>query len=124
MDAVFAVLGLAACGGLLWVASRIEPHWCSKDGRRFSCRVQRLGQHDQPEGRWVEMRAGIVDRTLVLRPRGVLHRVSGGDHRVVAKSPDPPKRRAYYVVDGTNRLLLRVPSSSRAVASLDDIGPH
>lgn len=123
MDAVVTVLGLAVCGGLLWVASRIEPHWCSKDGQRFSCRVQRLGQHDQPEGRWVEMRATIIDGGLVLRPRGMLHRVTGGDHRVIAKSPDAPRRRAYYVVDGSNRLLMRVPSSSRAVASLDAIGP-
>jgi len=123
VDVVVTVLGLAACGGLLWIALQIEPHWCSKDGRRFSCRVQRLGQHDQPEGRWVEMRAGVVDRTLVMRPRGVLGRLPGGDYRVLAKSPDSPRRRTYFVVDGPVRLLLRVPASSRAVDTLDSIGP-
>lgn len=37
------VAGLAA---LVWVTYQYEPHWSSKDGRRFTCRVRAL-QTDQ-----------------------------------------------------------------------------
>ena len=33
---------LGGCVLLLWLSRRIEPHWVSKDGQQFTCRVAEL----------------------------------------------------------------------------------
>jgi hypothetical protein len=104
---------------MLWGATRIEPHWVSKDGERFTCRVQRLGQYDAPMGAWREMRAITDGDTIRLSARGLRGREMRGGYHVLAKSDSPPKGRAIYICGGPTRLILRIPSSSRAVPVLD-----
>jgi hypothetical protein len=125
MWSTLALIGaFAACGLMLWAASRIEPHWASKDGHRFTCRVQRLGQYDAPTGSWREMRAMVEGDGLVLTARGLRGRDLRGSYHVVAKSESPPKNREIYICSGPTRVILRVPSSSRAVAVLDGLLAH
>ena len=120
MWSTLALIGaFVACGLMLWAASRIEPHWASKDGGRFTCRVQRLAQHDVPVGSWREMRATASDGQMTLSARGLRGRDLRGSYAVVAKSPDPPKGKAIYICAGTDRIILRVPASSKAVPVLD-----
>jgi hypothetical protein len=122
MWSTLALIGaFAACGLMLWGASRIEPHWASKDGNRFTCRVQRLGPHDAPVGAWREMRALVDGETMTLSARGLRGRELRGAYHVVAKSESPPKNREIYICTGPARILLRLPSSSRAVPILDEM---
>jgi hypothetical protein len=122
MWSTLALIGaFAACGLMLWGASRIEPHWASKDGGRFTCRVQRLGQYDAPVGAWREMRAMVDGDTMTLSSRGVRGRELRGAYQVVAKSESPPKNREIYICTGPTRILLRLPSSSRAIPILDEL---
>jgi hypothetical protein len=44
-----------------------------------------------------------------------------GDYQVQGKSPEPPRRRAIYILSGQRQLLLRIPSNSRAVPVLDSL---
>lgn len=115
------IAAFAACGLMLWGASRIEPHWASKDGGRFTCRVQRLGQHDAPVGTWRDMRALVEGDMVHLTARGLRGRELRGAYHVLAKSPDPPKGRAIYICAGPTRSIVRIPSSSKAVAVLDEL---
>lgn len=115
-----ALIGaFVACGLMLWAASRIEPHWASKDGGRFTCRVQRLGQHDLPQGMWREMRATIEGDDLVISAKGLRARDLRGTYSVLQKSPEPPKGKAIFLCSGPERVVLRVPANSRAVPLLE-----
>lgn len=120
---IVEVAGLVAvCAGLLFVARRIEPHWASRDGRRFTARVQVLGRHDRPEGGWREVRVAVDGESrLIVAGRGLGARATSGTYRVASVSPDPPRNRAIYVVEGDARLVLRVPARSRARATLDSL---
>lgn len=119
VDVLTTAIALAVFGGLVWLAYRIEPHWASKDGRRMIARVQPLGSRDEPDGRWREMRASIDGESLTLSSRGLGSLSLRGMYRVRGKSPQPPKRRAIYILEGERRLLLRLPDNSRAVPVLD-----
>lgn len=127
MASTLLTLGVVILGGLaLWWAARVEPHWASRDGQRFIARVQMLRLGDQPDGRWREVRAGVtLERTLVIRPRGIAAGAVRGEWRLVNASVDERRRRAVYVaarVDGDDRLVLRIPLSSRARPVLDALG--
>jgi hypothetical protein len=39
-DLAYSVLFVGVVAALAWLGWRYEPHWCSKDGRRFTCRVR------------------------------------------------------------------------------------
>lgn len=121
IDVLTTVGALAVFVGLVWSAYRIEPHWASKDGRRMIARVQPLGSQDDPSGRWREMRASIDGATVTLSTRGLGSLTLRGDYRVRGKSSQPPKRRAIYILEGERRLLLRIPSNSRAIPVLDSL---
>lgn len=124
-SALALVAAFAVCGLMLWGASKIEPHWVSKDGERFTCRVQRLGHHDTPVGTWREMRAVVDGGKLRLSARGLRGREMYGDYEVVGKSEDPPKGKAIYICSGPTRAVVRVPDGSRAVPALDRLhGPR
>lgn len=121
VDVLTTVIALMAFGGLVWLAYRIEPHWASKDGRRMIARVQPLGGRDEPDGRWREMRASVDGESVTLSTRGLGSLGLRGVYRVRGKSSQPPKRRAIYILEGERRLLLRIPSNSRAVPVLDSM---
>jgi hypothetical protein len=121
VDALFTILAFALFGGLVWLALKLEPHWASKDGKRMIARIQPLGQHDEPDGRWREMRVFIDGNTIALSTRGVGSSGLRGNYRAKGKSPEPPRRREIYILQGEHRVLLRVPSNSRAVPVLDGL---
>lgn len=125
MWSTLALIGaFAACGLMLWGATRIEPHWASKDGGRFTCRVQRLGQYDTPSGQWREMRATATGDTVTLTARGLRGRELRGAYTVLGKSDSPPKGREIYICGGPTRIIMRLPASSRAVPVLDAMLAH
>lgn len=120
LDAVLLVAALAVCAVLVWIALRMEPHWVSKDGRRFTCRIQLLGRHDVPEGGWREMRAVVDLDEVWIAARGPLHRSLQGRYRVLGRSHHPPKGKVLWLLAGdTHRIVLRVPEWSRAVEVID-----
>ena len=122
LDAILTLAALAVCGLLVWVALRMEPHWVSKDGRRFTCRVQLIGRHDVPEGRWREMRALVDGDDVWITARGPLHRSLQGRYRVVGRSPLPSAGKVVWLLAGdAQRIVLRVPERSRAVDVVDGL---
>ena len=121
LEVLLTVVALSACGGMLWLATRIEPHYVSRDGSRMVARMQGLGQYDLPEGRWREMRIRVDGNRLMVTARGVRGMTLRGFYTVSGKSPEPPKRREVYVLVGDRKALLRIPSSSRAIVVLDEM---
>jgi hypothetical protein len=115
---------LAVCIGMLYLASRIEPHWVSKDGTRFMTSAQELDQWSAPFGRKHEVRVGIEEEVLSVRRRSML-KPSADLYFVEGKVPKPPRGREVYLLkkvtptpEGT-QLALRVPAKSKVVATLD-----
>lgn len=121
VDVVSAVGFLGVCGGFFWLLSRYETHWVSKDGRRMIARVQTLGPGDQPEGTWKDVRIQVDGDHLVVSARGPRAWRMRGRYRPLAKSPNPPARREIYILQGDVRILLRLPSTSRAIVVIDDL---
>ncbi len=118
--AVFVV-----CGGLLWMANHIEPHWVARDGSRFLTTAQDLDQFGLPMGRRREVRVRIDEEAeALLISRRSLLRPSQGIWVVDAKAPDAPRNKTVYVLkemtgSETNRVALRMPSDSKVVPRLD-----
>ncbi len=129
MDVALTVLALVVGGLALWWALRLEPHWASRDGRRLTARVQVMTVDGRVEGRWREVRAAVThDGHVVTRARGLAHAGVTGHWRVVTGSLDERSGRAVYLlrpVDAsstpTERLVLRIPRSSRACPVLDHL---
>lgn len=121
VDVLSAIAFLGVCAGLFWLLSRHEPHWVSKDGRKMIARVQTLGPGDQPEGTWKDVRVLIDGDHLVVSARGPRAWKMRGRYTPLAKSPDPPARREIYILQGEVRILLRIPSNSRAIVVIDSM---
>lgn len=84
-------------------------------------RIQSLGPQDLPEGTWKEVRVFIDGEHLVVSARGPRALKMRGRYRPIAKSPNPPTKREIYILQGETRILLRIPSTSRAVIVLDSL---
>lgn len=127
MEYVWFALLIAAMGGMWWFAYRMEPHWSSKDGRRFLCTAHDLSDPGHP-GRKRETRISVT-------PDGILHASQKQGMRrqqsvwtLVGKSPTPPTRMEIYVarrrLDGeasSGMMSFRLPAKSRCVPVLDSI---
>lgn len=122
-------LSLVACMGLVYLAYRIEPHWVSKDGKRFMCGAQPISAAGKVEGRMRETRVIVLPDGALhlsvkrrLRRRASLWKVSG-------KSQTPPRNRQVYLLyaHGTEPeaglVALRLPTKSRAVPVLEALLP-
>lgn len=125
MDYVWIVLFIGGMAGLWWLAYRIEPHYSSKDGRRFLCTAQEV-EGGEPTGR-PRTRVIVMDDGALHCSQKRMMRRSGALWVLVGKSPTPPKRLEVYVAqqfeDGratTSQLSIRVPRSSRVVPVLDE----
>jgi hypothetical protein len=115
--------------GLYVVAFRMEPHWVSKDGASFTCRVREVREDtDEQVGRWRDRHAHVEGRRLRLGGRVTLR--SFGDRSrqhlsapidVLGRAPDAPKRFAIYLLGDSPPKVLRVPAKSRAVPILDGL---
>lgn len=125
-DLLWIAVPVAACAGMLWLANRIEPHWVAKNGRRFLTTAQVADRHGQTLERRHEVRVDVLpDGTLALSRRSVVRRDRTQRFSVISRVPDPPRRKAVFVLDaipsagGETYLLLRLPARSEAVPVLD-----
>ena len=127
VEYVYFALLLVGMAGLWWVAYRMEPHWSSKDGRRFLCISQELPEGFSP-GRRREARVTVLDDgTLIVGQKRAMRRRQStwtlegkGDSAGTGRGA-----RAVYLarerVDGKGgmRMALRLPVNSRSVSVLD-----
>jgi hypothetical protein len=118
---------LAACVLLIWVSRRIEPHWVSKDGQQFTCRVADLHPERGEVGPWSEARVAINgDDGLTVAVKPKLLRLPGHRSpirimRVVGRADSDRKGLVVYLLKGEEEMALRLPRRSRAVARLDEL---
>jgi hypothetical protein len=121
------LLALGLCGALMVLGYRIEPHYASKDGRRFLCTGQLVSRFGEPDGRRREVRISVLpDGALQMdTKRGMRRTISLWT--LEGKAAEHPKRRLVYLLRGadgsgvTQRMTIRLPSTSRAVAILDSV---
>lgn len=84
-------------------------------------RIQTLGPGDRPEGTWKDVRILVDGDHLVVSARGPRAWKLRGRYKPLAKSPNPPARREIYILQGETRILLRVPTTSRAIVVIDSL---
>ena len=118
---LLGVIVVAFCGLLAWVAFRVEPHWCSKDGRRMIARAQHFPEPHKPAPRWNEVRVFVSENTVILRTRGMRATGLRGEYQVVGKSPAPPKKQEIYTLRGDKEVLIRIPRNSRAITTFEEL---
>ena len=125
-DAFWLILLIAGAIGMLVLASRIEPHWASKDGRTFTCRIQELATDGRSGSRWMDAKASIIDGRIVLVRRGLLrarHRPEPA-RSVLTRTTGGEARFAIFLLDGNDKLIaMRVPAKSKAATTLDALTP-
>ncbi len=135
-DGVWIILTVLAMLAMLAIAFMIEPHWSSKDGRRFICRAQpiTLGEHSGG-GRWREVRGEIrPDGVINLRTRALISgRKVTGEWHIEARGNTDWRKRVVFILapneatqgsPGAGRLVaLRLPGSSRATPLLERLTP-
>jgi hypothetical protein len=119
---------LGGCVLLLWLARRIEPHWVSKDGQQFTCRVAELFPDRGEVGPWSEARVAINgDNGLTVAVKPKLLRLPGHRNpirvlRVAGRADSDRKGVVVYMLTGPEaQMALRLPKRSRAVATLDEL---
>jgi hypothetical protein len=120
-----SVAFLAVVGFMAWLGWGLEPHWSSRDGMRFMCRMQ-LHPYDANERtRWTDVKVGVQEGELLVFARSRRSRSHRGVWRVVGANDDPERRRRIYELRSTNEdgASLRVPSNSRCVPVLDALVP-
>ena len=140
---VVDVLGLlaiaAACIGMLYLASRIEPHWVARDGSRFLSTGQELDEFGRPAGRRREVRVRVdADAGVLHVSRRSLARPVGALWQIASKSPNPPRGRVVYLLQRVDdvaatgargaepvaqQMTLRLPASSKVLGTLDGMLP-
>jgi hypothetical protein len=131
-NAAITVVVIAGLAGLAWFALRIDPHWVSKDGRRFTCKVQQIRQGGRIEGRWRDARCAVEGDRLRVMIRGLGVRPDPfANYRVIGTSADPPPRKAVFVIRDTTAkgandglFSLRLPANSRAIEQLESLVEH
>ena len=118
---------LGGCVLLLWLSRRIEPHWVSKDGQQFTCRVAELFPDRGEVGPWSEARVAINGDdglTVAVKPKFLRlpgHRSPIRVCRVVGRADSDRKGLVVYLLKGEQQMALRLPKRSRAVAMLDEL---
>jgi len=122
-------LAIVLCAGLIYVGYRLEPHHVSKDGRRFLCTGQWVSPEGDNEGRKREVWVSVLPsgELEVDVKRRLHHDVSRWSIEGKATTP-PPKREVYVLrtinaLGTTERMTVKVPARSRAVAILDSMLP-
>jgi hypothetical protein len=127
VDALWIIGFVAVVAGLYYVAYRVDPHWASKDGRRFVCHGQLVDHYGNTLQNWREYRFKVLDHDRILaRRHSRWTRRNEGVWLVAAKSDNPPKNREVYLLasaDGgnTDQMAIRLPASSPAVAVLEGL---
>ena len=123
---LLTVLAVAVCIGMLVVAHRIEPHWVSKDHRRFLTTSEQVDPLGTVIGRRKEVKGLIADDgRVVLRHRAVMRSTqrrlrhpgqvaaaAGGQGALRAPADPAPPRTARWWCCGS-----RPPASSSACST-------
>ena len=119
---------LGGCALLLWLSRRIEPHWVSKDGQQFTCRVAELFPERGEVGPWSEARVAVNgDDALTVAVKPKLLRLPGRRSpirvlRVAGRADSDRKGLVVYMLTGPEaQMALRIPKRSRAIAMLDEL---
>jgi hypothetical protein len=126
VDVFWMILAIGVCAVLLYLGYRIEPHHVSKAGNRFLSSGQWISTQGAPQGRRREVWVSVLsDGQLQIDvKRRMRHDVTHWS--IEGKSPEPPPRRAVYVLrtlnalGQTQRMTIRIPAKSRAVGILDE----
>jgi hypothetical protein len=127
---VLLILFLGGCVLLMWLSRRIEPHWVSKDGQQFTCRVAELHADRGEVGSWDQARVAVNgDDGLTVAVKPKLFRKPGSRApirmlRVEGRTDSDRSGLVVYLLSGEEQMALRVPKKSRAVAILDDLAAH
>lgn len=122
LNALTSVAFVALLGGLTWLVRSRDPHWSSKDGTKFICRVQILNERGGSPSRWREVRCTITGNdSVALVPRGFGHRNIAKEWRVVEAMTVGPRRSRMFLLRNEQLLALRVPASSPAAGRLDEL---
>jgi len=116
---------MSAIGLLAWVGWGLEPHWASRDGRKFMCRMQRSTGDETGRPRWQDVKVAVDDGELFVLARSRRARDLRGRWRVVGAVDDEQRKRRIYEVRGDDGdgASLRVPRTSRCVPVLDELIP-
>jgi hypothetical protein len=124
---VSTIVFLAVVGGLAWVGWGLEPHWSSKDGRKFMCRMleHSAGADDSARGRWHDVKIGVNEDELFVYARSRRSASLRGVWKISGVTDDEKKRRRLYEVRASDgaAAVLRVPLRSRCVPVLDALVP-
>ena len=129
VDVFLMLLAIAVCVGLLYLASRIEPHHVSRKGDRFLCTGQWLSPQGDADGRRREVWINVLGtgQLQVDTKRRLRHDVTNWS--LEGKAASPPPRKAVYVLrtitslGTTERMTIKIPANSRAVTILDAMLP-
>jgi len=118
---------LTICGGMWFLASRIEPHWVSRDRSRFFAVVTELDQWGAPVGRKREVRIYLDDDSdsLLIARRSVM-RPNSAAWVIKSKAPKPPRGRVVFLLRSVSpaevtKLALRVPTRSKILPRLEEM---
>jgi hypothetical protein len=120
---------IVVLGGMYLLAIRMEPHWVSKDGSAFTCRVREIRPDtDELVGRWRDRHAIVERGQLRLGGRVTLRSFNDRNRHhlsptvpVLGRAPGTKERLAMYVLASDPPMVLRVPAKSRAVPILDSL---
>ena len=128
VDVFFVALAVAGCAALMYIGYRMEPHYASKDGRRFLGTGQWITTLGNPEGRKREVWITVLpDARLEMTIKRGFRRTASNEWSLEGKSAEPPPRRAVYILRSRNaegamqRMTVQLPAKSRSVAVLDEV---
>lgn len=116
---------LGVIGLLAWVGWGLEPHWASKDGVKFMCRMAELPDHVNDRPRWRDVKVSVIEGELLVYSRSRRNSDLRGVWKVTgATNHDSKKRRLYELCSSHNTFAtIRIPQSSRCVPVLDALVP-
>jgi hypothetical protein len=119
------LLFLGVIGALAWVGWGLEPHWASKDGAKFMCRMAEATSDVQERPRWRDVKISVVEDELLVYARSRRTAHLRGVWKIIGASNDDAKKRRFYELRSTSdsAAIIRVPQSSRCIAVLDALVP-
>jgi hypothetical protein len=129
MSILWFVIGVGACAALLYLAYVIEPHWVAKDGSRFLTTSETIDHQGKVVSRRREVRGTIMSDGLIMLGKRTMLKTRSGLWRIAGKSPEIKRGRLLYILDTVpadpmgEKLILRIPRSSRLVARFDALLP-
>jgi hypothetical protein len=128
-NVLWAVFAVVICGGLLYLAYAIEPHWVAKDGSRFLTTSETIDRFGKTVSKRHEVRGTIMSDGVVLLGKRNMMRTRSTLYRVRGKSPTVERNRALYLLESIppdpdgEVLVLRIPMGSSLIEAFDALVP-